>query len=171
MTRAARLLSLWALAFATATHADPLDTCRIERLAQAEAACLQHVADTLLQALTNRIESAATRIQLATGPELQDFETELRRTQADWRLKMERTCSEIGPALDPEVQDCRLSAVLDREAEIDAVFAETIDPLVGVLPGSEYVPDEIEVFVPLPNPPAGPFAPTGVPVIVPVPRP
>ena len=92
----------------------------------------------------------------------------LRRTQMTWRTTMEQSCA-TGPALSPKVQECRLYATLDRETEVRTVFADSIEPLVGPLPGAEFVPDEVEVFVPLPTQPrGGPFATTGVPIYVPL---
>ena len=146
--------------------------CRIERLAHALAACIDHAADKVMSQMDTRIAMAVSDLQAATGPELRAFEQGLRAVQMRWRDTAERACD--GSVRDPNPAKalCRLEAARLREKQLDWSLSDLrarlgADPLYSI-PDA----DAIEVLIPLVLPPGlgGPETSVRVPLTVPIGR-
>lgn len=125
--------------------------CRVERMPQARAACINLVADERGTALEGRIFSATAQIQATTGPELRAFEDGLRTAQDRWRIDLAAACATEDPVAEAR---CRLSGVLAREEQV----ADLLDGALAELGAPPMVrPDDfgaVEVTIPL-RPPSG----------------
>ena len=143
--------------------------CRVERMAFALAACLDHAADRAENRMNARIAAATSDLQYATGPELVALDRGLRRAQANWRLAVVAACEvsssdQVGRAF------CRWEATRLRAERVEEMLADLrtrmgADPLYPV-PDT----DAVEVLIPLELPPGigGPDADVRVPLTVPI---
>jgi hypothetical protein len=142
--------------------------CRIERLAQARAACLANISDVQQMAIDRRLAAATSDLQAATGPEIRAFEASLAQSQAAWQEAMLSTCEAAAQTV-VEFEACRLNELIKRnrivKTTLDASLAE-----LGAGPAYRVpIPDSVEVLVPLVPPiVAGPAADLRVPLVLPL---
>ena len=163
------LLVLWPVAPFSQERAQLPRECRVERMAFALAACLDHAADRTENRIGARIAGATSDLQYATGPELVALDRGLRRAQANWRLAVTAACEvsssdQVGRAF------CRWEATRLRAERVEETLADLrtrmgADPLYPI-PDA----DAIEVLIPLELPPGigGPDADVRLPLSIPV---
>ena len=167
-----RHLLVAALIPANLAMADPVREtsrpCRVERLDHAYAACVEHLAAQRIAAMEAKIGHVLSGLQAAYQPELTALETRYATAQKNWKAGIERGCADTFTDRPRAMADCRLSAVLAREAQLTESLARAADDLGGARPHDIPVPDAVEVLVPLPGVPNGPGQIVRVPLTVPV---
>lgn len=142
--------------------------CRIERLEQALAACLGHIADRRLADIDHALLHATSGLQAATGPEILAFEANLAASQSAWLSQMVSGCTSASETI-VEFHACRLDQTLTRQQIVDETLEQALADL-GAIPAYRVpVPDAVEVLVPLVPPTlAGPDADIRVPLVIPI---
>ena len=142
--------------------------CRVERLDIAFAACVDHLSDQREALMEARIGQVLSSIQAATQPELTALETRYFTSQDLWRDRVGAACPKAFPEAPRARALCRLTAIIEREAQLRLSLARAADDLGGALPHEIPVPDAVEVLVPLPGVPNGPDQTVRVPLTIPV---
>ncbi|MEM1385806.1 MAG: hypothetical protein AAGG06_19475, partial [Pseudomonadota bacterium] len=130
--------------------------CAAEIFAHGRAACIGQLADGRLLAMETRLGSLTAGIEGARAETLLAVSEGVRDAQHSWQIAMEMFCQMAGARLSPERQICRLDKTLERETQLGAALETAFAPLGGI-PGSPSVLGaEVEVFVPIDQPPGGP---------------
>ncbi|MEM6660930.1 MAG: hypothetical protein AAF666_02020 [Pseudomonadota bacterium] len=140
--------------------------CRVEILDIARAHCLDHLADQRELAIEGLIGKALSDLQGLRAADLIRFDRELRDSQGAWSDGVRASCeADHGDDL-PGRALCRLAAALERSAKVKELLNEARDRL-GAAPLPDLDPQQVETFVPLPDPPAGPDVDSRLPVVIP----
>ena len=167
MIRFALLLCL----LASGALADPVREatrpCRVERMDQTYAACVDLISDGHAMAMEARIGQVLSGLQAPTQPELAALEARYEEAQRLWAARVRQACGDSFASAPRARADCRLAAVLQRRDQVLLSLARAADDLGGSVPFDIPVPDAVEVLVPLPGSPNGPRHRVRVPLTVP----
>ena len=111
------------------------------------------------------IASSTVDLMALSAKQLIRLERELRRSQRKWLRQMRRTCRS-GSETSIGIARCRLREMAARRDLVRAVLNK-MRLQFGQAPLMP-TPDEFEVLVPLPDPPAGPDVDTRLPLRIPL---
>ncbi|MEM0987744.1 MAG: hypothetical protein AAGK00_02610 [Pseudomonadota bacterium] len=166
------LLTLVGLAVAVPAWADPLRdatrACRIERLDQAYANCVDVLSDRRELLIEAAIGQTLSGLQAATGSELRALADQYRAAQDRWAAAVQMGCGQAFPDRPRARADCRLQATMSRANQVTMSLERAADDLGGPESLGIDIPDAVEVFIPLPGVPNGPAQRIRVPLMVPV---
>ena len=146
-------IALIALAFTVGTARAGLEErqCRVERVPEVRALCLEHVFQQRAVRMNQLVEDTLSRLQAATVSELIDLGKRYRVAQQTWHEELVDLCLARRPDDVVAFEYCRLSGIARREAQLAESLRRAANDF-GAPP--EYriaIPDEIEALVPLPN--------------------
>ena len=111
------------------------------------------------------IASSTVDLMALNAKQLIRLERELRRSQRKWLRQMRRAC-QSGSETSLDIARCQLRATMARR-DLVRVELNKMRLQFGqatLMP----IPDEFEVLVPLPDPPAGPDVDTRLPLRIPL---
>ena len=148
-----RLVSLTAalLTAATAAGAAPSeDDCRVERLPNAEAACLELVFESRFLRMQDSISKTLSSLQAATARELQSIGRAYETAQANWNDEVIARCRSDHAEDRVSYEFCRLDALYQREEDLELSLANAAEDLGAPDQFKAPTPQYVELLFPLP---------------------
>ena len=128
--------------------------CGSELTAHGQSACLGVLTDERMTAMNRTLAGLPAQIQGADARTLRAFDRDIRRAQRVWRQSMEADCRAAtgltaGPRRNLVWRLCLLQKTMRRKDELTGIIRLAFEHLGGAPGGVSYVPDEVEVFIPL----------------------
>lgn len=138
--------------------------CGYEPTERSRAHCLDALTDGLRMRIDAEIGASTVDLMALNARQLRTLERGLKTAQRDWRRQVDRACRDGAGRV--AAATCRLRATVERRRKVRAELSEMrerlgMSPLIAI-------PDEYEVLVPLPDPPAGPDVDPRLPLRIPL---
>lgn len=138
------------MAAIAASAAPSEDDCRVERLPNAEAACLELVFESRFLRMQASISKTLSGLQAATARELSAIGRTYESAQASWNAEVIARCRAEHPEDRVQFEFCRLDALYLREEDLELSLANAAVDLGAPDQYKAPIPRYVELLFPLP---------------------